>query len=249
MSIDDPFFVVKDEVEQSVESVQSLYTRWKELVHLNYVGDDEYEWTNNELKQSIKSIEWDLEDLDETVSIVESNPVRFHITPEDMASRKGFIAQTRQTIEMIRDDINSAASKTREENASRAKLMGLSESKPHNKYEKLEQELDRENDNFIDEQRKLHRLEMEDQDRNMEAVGKTVVNLKNLGQDIGRELDEHNVLLDDLDDNMERTENQLNRVVHKVEKILESVSDKKQCYAILVLSIALIILVVLYVVL
>ncbi|KNC85156.1 hypothetical protein SARC_02649 [Sphaeroforma arctica JP610] len=247
MSIDDPFFVVKDEVEHSVDAVQQLYVRWRELQHSDLCGGDEYEWTANELKESIKSIEWDLEDLDETVSIVESNPVRFDITPEDMQMRKGFIADTCKAMKAIRDDVNSQATKAKEDKAARGQLMGPST--PHNKYEKLEQEMDRENDDFIDEQRKLHKLEMAEQDRNMEMVGDTVVNLKTLGKDIGRELDDHNVLLDDLDDQMERTESQLQRVVGKVEKILESVSDKKQYYAILILSVALIIMIILYVVL
>ena len=37
--LQDPFAFVRDEVEQSVESVKALYTRWKEL--MNSHGDRE----------------------------------------------------------------------------------------------------------------------------------------------------------------------------------------------------------------
>jgi hypothetical protein len=52
------------EVEQAVASTQSLYTKWKDLFNNpSALGSSEYEWTTDELKNSLKSIEWDLEDL------------------------------------------------------------------------------------------------------------------------------------------------------------------------------------------
>ena len=37
---------------------------------------------------------------DETISIVEANPDRFRITPDEMAQRKGFIEQTKHTVKV-----------------------------------------------------------------------------------------------------------------------------------------------------
>uniref|UniRef100_A0A1B0D9L8 Syntaxin 6/10/61 N-terminal domain-containing protein n=1 Tax=Phlebotomus papatasi TaxID=29031 RepID=A0A1B0D9L8_PHLPP len=67
MSLEDPFFVVKDEVFKALNKTRGLYLRWREL------GDSsgaEVEWTTTELRNSLRSIEWDLEDLEDTIDIL-----------------------------------------------------------------------------------------------------------------------------------------------------------------------------------
>ena len=60
---------------------------------------EEQEWAATELRNSLRSIEWDLEDLDDTVQIVEKNPAKFRIDANDLAARKHFIAQTKEEVE------------------------------------------------------------------------------------------------------------------------------------------------------
>jgi syntaxin 6 len=70
MSLEDPFFVVRDEVTQSLKNAEQLYQRWRELLESPATsGGQEYDWVTGELRNSVKSIEWDLEDLDETIHI------------------------------------------------------------------------------------------------------------------------------------------------------------------------------------
>ena len=50
---------------------EGLYTRWCELLEdASNVSKEEYDWTTNELRNSLRSIEWDLEDLEETINIL-----------------------------------------------------------------------------------------------------------------------------------------------------------------------------------
>lgn len=59
------------EVQKAVQSSQNLYDRWCELLdNPKSVSKEEYDWTTNELRNSLRSIEWDLEDLEETVDIL-----------------------------------------------------------------------------------------------------------------------------------------------------------------------------------
>lgn len=69
-----------------------------------------------DLRSCIKSIEWDLQDLDETISkegwwiqdyyitvvllidIAESNPSKFRLSVGEIESRKNFIRETRQIV-------------------------------------------------------------------------------------------------------------------------------------------------------
>jgi hypothetical protein len=53
-----------------VNGVTALYDRWQELLKTtNTSQNDEFKWTTNQLRTGIKSIEWDLQDLEETIDI------------------------------------------------------------------------------------------------------------------------------------------------------------------------------------
>jgi len=59
------------EVQKTVETATALFHRWCELssdTPHNY--KEEYDWTTNELRNCLRSIEWDLEDLEETINIL-----------------------------------------------------------------------------------------------------------------------------------------------------------------------------------
>ncbi|KAK2543275.1 Stx6 [Columba livia] len=71
MSMEDPFFVVKGEVQKAVNTAQGLFQRWTELLQDPSIATrEEIDWTTNELRNNLRSIEWDLEDLDETINIL-----------------------------------------------------------------------------------------------------------------------------------------------------------------------------------
>ena len=57
---------------KATETADALYHRWQELVSENAssVSQEEFNWTTNELRNCLRSIEWDLEDLEETVHIL-----------------------------------------------------------------------------------------------------------------------------------------------------------------------------------
>ncbi|KAM6218423.1 syntaxin-10 isoform 3-T3 [Rhynchocyon petersi] len=71
MSFEDPFFVVRGEVQKAVNTARGLYQRWGELLQEDAaIGREELDWTTNELRNGLRSIEWDLEDLEETIDIL-----------------------------------------------------------------------------------------------------------------------------------------------------------------------------------
>ena len=65
------FLLCLSEVQKALQSATSLYERWSELINdPKSVSKEEYDWTTNELRNSLRSIEWDLEDLEETIDIL-----------------------------------------------------------------------------------------------------------------------------------------------------------------------------------
>lgn len=55
------------EVFKALNKTRGLYLRWREL---GDTSQAEAEWTTTELRNSLRSIEWDLEDLEDTINIL-----------------------------------------------------------------------------------------------------------------------------------------------------------------------------------
>ena len=62
-----------------------------------------------ELLSGLRSIEWDLQDLEDTVSIVEGNRQKFMLEESDVQERKDFIANTRKQIVSLRDEVQGVS--------------------------------------------------------------------------------------------------------------------------------------------
>ena len=59
------------EVQKAILVVKNLFSKWRELQEAGGMSSqEELEYTTNELRNSLRSIEWDLEDLEETVDIL-----------------------------------------------------------------------------------------------------------------------------------------------------------------------------------
>ncbi|XP_055091713.1 syntaxin-10 isoform X4 [Symphalangus syndactylus] len=108
MSLEDPFFVVRGEVQKAVNTARGLYQRWCELLQEGAaVGREELDWTTNELRNGLRSIEWDLEDLEETIGIVEANPGKFKLPAGDLQERKVFVERMREAVQEMKDHMVS----------------------------------------------------------------------------------------------------------------------------------------------
>merc|ERR1711916_91813 len=81
----DPFFVVKEDVEGATEGLLSLFDRYQTLMNQSDNSqDEELQWTVSELKTGIKSVEYDLDCLNETVEIVEEKRDKFKIDENEL---------------------------------------------------------------------------------------------------------------------------------------------------------------------
>lgn len=59
------------EVFKALNKTRGLYLRWQEISKAPVAPNSpEVEWTSTELRNSLRSIEWDLEDLEDTINIL-----------------------------------------------------------------------------------------------------------------------------------------------------------------------------------
>jgi len=243
---DDPWTSVKDEVVQSLQQATKLYQRWQQLLDQlgSGAGKEDLERTEKDLLSSLKSIGWDLEDLSETISLVEENPTRFKIDSQELTQRKQFVKETTKKVADIRSHIKSSDAKAKVAAGSRKALLGGGGAA--SRYAKLEQEAAASNDAFIQDQGQKQELIMQTQDTQLAEVGATIGTLKTMGAAIGDELEDQNRLLDEIDLEMDSTSEKLKRTIAKVDTVLAISKDGKQSCAICLLVIVLIILIIVW---
>jgi len=241
MSVEDPFFVVKSEVEKSVSNCRSLQQEWRNILNgVTPAKRDDYDRISNELKNSIRSIEWDLEDLDETIGIVESNPRKFQITEDELKVRKDFIAQNRHTVHSMKDELNNPKTKKSADKIFRQSLLQstrLNQFAPKNGYSALIDEThENDNDAFVQDQTQRQQMIIDQQDEQLSLVADSVGVLKHMSQSIGNELDEQTVILNELGTEMDSTQHKMDTILRKMAKVTHMADDRRQWCAIGILG-------------
>lgn len=244
--LQDPFYVVKEEVLQSVNGVTTLYDRWQELLKTtNTSQNDEFKWTTNQLRTGIKSIEWDLQDLEETIGIVESNRQKFRLEQVEVDSRKKFISETQYIIKKMKEELNNATTKGKLDNDQRDALMRRKDQQaPAGRFDALDNAIQSDNEAFMKDQHMVQDQIMRQQDEDLDKLGEVVGVIGQMGNSIYSELNTHSRILDDLDSGVEDTQGRLTSVMRRVNKLLESTSDRVQWCLILTLTLILIGLVI-----
>ncbi|KAM9312489.1 syntaxin-10 [Gastrophryne carolinensis] len=243
MSVDDPFSVVRGEVQKALNTSRGLYQRWCELLQeANATSVEEFDWTTNELRNSLRSIEWDLEDLEETISIVESAPKKFKITPAELSERRNFVEKTRSSLKEMRDHISSPRAQAFTENKKREAL-GVSH--PTDRFAQLDDEMITGNSRYIEDQQAQQQLIMDEQDAELDMVSGSIRVLKDMSGRIGDELEEQSIMLDHFSHEMDNTHNRMDSVLKRLAKVSHMTSDRRQWCVIGVLLVVLVIVVIL----
>lgn len=240
------------EVSKALNKTRSLFRRWLELQEdiRSNISKDELEWTTTELRNSLRSIEWDLEDLDDTIVIVEKNQSKFKIDNKELTSRRHFIDQTREEVKHMKDKMNYSRGRDRD----RTSRQPLLESSPvrgatshgTTKYSKLENEMDSPNRHFLDSALSQQNHLLQSQDDHLDMISHSLGSLKTVSRQIGSELDEQAVMLDEFGSELENTDSKLDSTMKKMAKVLHLSNDRRQWIVIFVLTFLLIIVILLF---
>eukprot|EP00217_Crustomastix_stigmatica_P010948 CAMPEP_0183796840 /NCGR_PEP_ID=MMETSP0803_2-20130417/13128_1 /TAXON_ID=195967 /ORGANISM="Crustomastix stigmata, Strain CCMP3273" /LENGTH=267 /DNA_ID=CAMNT_0026041499 /DNA_START=16 /DNA_END=815 /DNA_ORIENTATION=+ len=198
MAHQDPFHLVRDEIQESANSLQVTYTRWDRLPP----GNAERIAMVQELMSESESIMWQLEELERAITAAERDYNRFHIEPAELKRRRQWTSSTRdQTQQVMRAVQNAreeeerlAAAHAREEKArlGTSRARGGAEAALDNIYR-------HENDELIDNARTQQQQLFRQQDDDLDELSEGVRRLGQVGLTIGEELEEQGRMLDELD--------------------------------------------------
>ncbi|XP_011156048.1 syntaxin-6 isoform X2 [Solenopsis invicta] len=265
MTLENPFFVVKDEVCKALNKNRGLYGRWSELQNVGITSPtglsgsataisrtDELDWTTTELRKALRSIEWDLDDLEDTICIVEKNPTKFKIDNKELTVQRSFIEQAREEVKIMKDKLNLSRSRDRDSTARQPLLDNSPARVPANhgttKYSKLENEIDSPNRQFLSDTMQQQNSMIRQQDEQLDMIGESVGTLKTVSRQINSELDEQAVMLDEFGNELETTDSKLDATMKKMAKVLHMSNDRGQWVAIGVLTAILVFLIILFII-
>jgi hypothetical protein len=87
-----------------MSEVDALFRNWQRLLAGDTAGPsaaaDEFAWTAGELAERVRGVGPDVQDLEDTVAIVEQHPGKFALAAAELAERKRFIASVRLRLQV-----------------------------------------------------------------------------------------------------------------------------------------------------
>eukprot|EP00708_Paratrimastix_pyriformis_P004227 GAFH01003072.1.p1 GENE.GAFH01003072.1~~GAFH01003072.1.p1 ORF type:complete len:274 (-),score=89.10 GAFH01003072.1:189-980(-) len=246
-SLTDPFYLVKDEVQQSVNTVNQLHDRWKQLLESETSTAAEFEQANQELISQTKAVLDDIGMMQESINVVEQKP-KFGITSEEIQSRRDYVRVTQDQMKAIlRETQQDAAVHAKMQKKQREALLASSRPRENkrDRYAKLEQEMEQDNQRFIDGEEQRQQMVIKQQDQHLDAVSDTTKRLKNLAGDMGTALAEQDQMLGELGSSVERNQKKVNFLQKQLNKLLKNKERGKFCIIFLLIVVLIVLIVIL----
>ncbi|KAG9142033.1 hypothetical protein Leryth_009371 [Lithospermum erythrorhizon] len=100
-SAKDPFYIVKEEIQESIEKVLANFHQW-ERTKQNHL--------TKELLASCESIEWQVDELNKAITVASRYPARYGITEGELDNRKRWTSTARAQVGNVKKAVVSERS-------------------------------------------------------------------------------------------------------------------------------------------
>jgi len=224
MSIEDPYFVVRDEVARAVEACERRTAEWRKIMDGTSTSVKARNITSD-LRSAVRSAEWDLEDLEESVKVVENNPSRFGISESELHDRKNFIVRIRNSLadmksELEAPDVNERLLAMDSSPHVTIKYFNFSKQNSSDFYSSVNNSrYGNSNPAFRDSGHSQQAQLLQEQDGQLELVSNNVHVLNQISRAIGDELDDQGQLLDNLGNEIDSAQSRMNAALSKIQRV------------------------------
>ncbi|KAA8618133.1 SNARE domain containing protein [Pyrenophora tritici-repentis] len=236
---EDPFLQVQADVLSALNTARPLFKSYLRIrSSASSANSPELREARSELEQTLQDLSQDLEDLVESVKAVEHDPYRFGLEIDEVERRRRLVKEVGHEIENMREELQQTVehAKNKGKSAANGDMLPDPDSfEEEDTYAAFEQE----------RQMEL----MHEQDEALDGVFRTVGNLRQQADDMGRELEEQGELLNDVDTVADRVGGKLQTGLKKVGWVIKQNEDSWSSCCIGVLIFVLILLLVLLLIL
>ena len=219
-------------------SLFSSYLRIRSLASTP-ASSPELQQSRSELQSTLTDLAADLEDLIAAVRVVESDPYRFGLDVEEVAARRGFvnevageIGEMRRVLEEVVGGSGGRAV-TATKKGGRGGTEGGRDSLPNPAdFDNVHDHEDDDgygeagDDDYAEYEQQQQVEMMHEQDEQLDGVFRTVGNLRAQASDMGRELEEQAVMLEEVDTLADRVGGKLENGMKKMGYIIRKNEGK-----------------------
>ena len=200
------------DVLSTLNTTRSLYSSYVRIRTLaSSASSPELIQARSELETTLQDLTSDLQDLVDSVKAIESDPFRYGVDIDEVARRRKLVEDVGREVEDMGKELKTVANNQKRDGANGSTLPPPSAFDPdvpeRDDYEAFEQ------------QRQVEI--MHEQDEALDGVFKTVGNLRQQANDMGRELEEQHVMLDEVDTLADRVEGKLQTGIKRVGGLLK----------------------------
>ncbi|KAJ5495322.1 hypothetical protein N7539_000438 [Penicillium diatomitis] len=223
MDTTDPFLQVQADVLETLQTSRPLFSSYLRIRSLaKSPQNPELHQSRTELETTLTELTADLDDLVESVRAIEQDPYRFGLELEEVQRRRKLVDDVGREIEQMRTELARAVSAapapadlpnpTEFDAALEAEEDGARGPRGDDYYAALEQ------------QRQVEL--MHEQDEQLDGVFRTVGNLRQQANDMGRELEEQGAILEEVDSLADRVGGKLNNGMKRIRHIVRKNEGK-----------------------
>ncbi|KAI4386183.1 hypothetical protein MLD38_004138 [Melastoma candidum] len=238
-SAQDPFYIVKEEVQDSINKLQGTFHQWERIPSDN----GERMHLMKELFSNCESIEWQVDELDKTIAVAAKDPALYGIDEIELDRRRRWTSTARSQVGAVKKALNSGkeinVTTTTSANGMRRELLRIPDSDQPNKYNHYSSQ---DNDDFITSESDRQMLLIRRQNEELDELSASVGRIGEIGLTIHDELLTQDKIIEDLGSEMDGTSNRLDFVQKKVAMVMKKASAKTQFMMILFLVVLFIIL-------
>ncbi|XVE51403.1 hypothetical protein DITRI_Ditri02bG0037600 [Diplodiscus trichospermus] len=234
----DPFYIVKEEIQESIDKLQSSFHQWErippdtgEQVHLT-----------KELLANCGSIEWQVDELDKAISVAARDPSWYGIDEVELEKRRRWTSTARTQVGNVKKTVVAGKENGNTASGMRREIMRLPNSHQPDRSNQYSAE---DNDDFIASESDRQTLLIKQQDEELDELSASVERIGGVGLTINEELLAQEKIMDELGTEMDSTTNRLDFVQKKVAMVMKKASAKGQIMMILFLLVLFIILFIL----
>jgi hypothetical protein len=241
----DPYYVAKEEVEVALKKVKSMHANWKRILDgENTAKSNAFQELHVEIAGELRQLEFDFQDITATISMVEENRQRFKFDDAEINSRKQFVLASRQAAKEISESVNGAHADAKMATDKRELLMGQQQARKA--AEARQSNNSQQNEAFISRQRQDQQMITQQQDDVLLELSKSAERLGQTAKTINIELQDHQRMLEELDEDIDRETEKLNFVMKRMGRLLKTSDNKQLCVIIglVILAIVLLFLVI-----
>lgn len=248
MAAQDPFYLVRDEIQDSVSKLTADFSRFERLG----ASTPERDLLCKGILADTETLEWELEELSRAIGVAERDLARFSVDQKEIESRRRWTAETRQQISSIRGAAQAAQAErvAMQKEAERRELLrqhATAAAKAEKGAAAAAGVMSKDNESFTSSEDDRQALIMRQQDDHLDAMSHSLARIGGMGIAIHEELGAQDSLIGELNDGMERTGGRLGLIQKKMTVVLKKAGIKGQLCVLVALVVAFIVLLILIV--